>query len=66
MKLLGAWLPLVFFVLGLIVFLVCGSWAQRKSADGYLRGFFEGLLAIAGCLMCWAVAGGLLVGRWLA
>lgn len=61
----AAWLPLVFFLLGLLIFVGCSVWADRQGG-GMLSGFFEGLMGLAACLICWAIAGGLLVGRWLA
>jgi uncharacterized membrane protein YvlD (DUF360 family) len=55
------WLPLAFFVLGLAVFLifgVCMASAERRYGES---GFFEGVMGLAACLICWAIAGGLLV-----
>lgn len=58
-------LPLGLFLLGLILLILGGLWADSQGG-GMLSGLFEGLAGIAACLICWAIAAGILIGRWFA
>lgn len=57
-------LPLGLFVLGVLLLLAGLRWS-RAQGGGMLSGCLEGALGIAACLICWAVAAGILIGRWM-
>lgn len=59
-----AW-PVALIVIGFIALFVCLAWSERQGG-GYLSGFFEGLVGIVLFLICAGIAGGMLLGRWLA
>lgn len=66
MTLTLAWwaLPIALVFVGLVAPVVCLIWSGRQS--GMLGGLFEGLLGIALFVICFGIAGGIFVGRWMA
>ncbi|GGD58067.1 hypothetical protein [Pseudoxanthomonas indica] len=58
-------LPMALFFFGLLALFLGGWWAERQGG-GMLSGCFEAAIGVCACLLCWAIAAGILIGRWLA